>query len=61
MARTRKINSNCVWHIDISVEDRIARYDAVIEAIKSSPDKINQYLVSTGIYTPTGRLKKIYK
>lgn len=59
MARTRKINSNCVCHIEISVEDRIAQYDAVIEAIKSSPDKINQYLVSTGIYTPTGRLKKI--
>lgn len=45
----------------ISVEERIAKYNSTIENIKSSPSKTNDYLVSTGIYTSTGKLNKVYR
>lgn len=46
---------------DISVEERIAKYNSAVKAITSSPEKTKQYLKSTGIYTKTGRLTRIYK
>lgn len=45
---------------EISVDECIAKYASAVKSIKSSRNKTYDYLVSSGIYTPTGRLKKIY-
>lgn len=54
----RSVNTECSV---ISVEERIAKYNTTIENIKSSSRKTNDYLVSTGIYTSTGKLNKVYR
>lgn len=61
MTNIKENNYKNIQSADISVEERIARYDSAVRNIKSSPDKTKEYLVSTGIYTTTGRLTKTYK
>ena len=61
MAKAVGRNNKSVRSTDISVEERIARYNSAVQKIKSSPGKTKAYLKSTGIYTESGNLTKAYK
>lgn len=61
MAKEVNRNYKSGRYQDISVEERIAKYNSAVKTITSSPEKTKQYLESTGIYTKTGRLTKAYK
>ena len=47
--------------VDLSVNERIAVFEAYRNKLISSPAKVEKYLQSTGIYKKNGELTKAYR
>jgi len=47
--------------IEITVKERLALYEKTRTELINSSEKAMKHMVSTGIYTEKGNLKKIYR